>query len=399
MNGRVIKRTWKSRGPLGRKVKHVAFGYSVWIDGKRERIVKSTWTKEEAEKELAARILNVEQAAKRKAEPDVFTFGALTERYLAHKAATGKRAMRNDRGYVKAHLLPFFGTDTPVTDVTAEAIARYQAHRAAAIEARQRKHQRDVISYAACNREVAVLRHMLRLAKRWRLTVEVPEIDMLKEPEGRLRFLTEEEAVRLLDACSESRNPYLPAIVTVALHTGLRKGEILGLTWDRVDFSRGVVRVTRTKNGRSREIPMDQDVYEALSGLKGRQDIGLVFARQDGGAWGQIRTAFAVALRRAGIEDFRFHDLRHTAASHWTMRGASLKEVQELLGHQSITMTMRYAHLSPERLRTAVARLEGLGRSQAPESGTQVAQRDRIRGECLVSPCAPVAQVDRAAVS
>jgi len=343
-----------------------------------------------------ARVLNVEQAEKKRAEPEAVTFGALAERYLAHKAATGKRSMPNDRGYVSAHLLPFFGKDTPATEITAEAIARYQAHRAAAVEARQRKQERETISYAVCNREVAILRHMLRLARRWRLIAEVPEIDMLKEPEGRLRFLSEEEATRLLSACGESRNPYLPAIVTVALHTGLRKGEILGLTWDRVDFSRGVVRVIKTKSSRSREIPMDQDVYDALVALKGRQDLGLVFARGDGGAWGQIRTAFAVALRRAGIDGFRFHDLRHTAASHWTMRGASLKEVQELLGHKSITMTMRYAHLSPERLRTAVARLEGLGRPKAPSSGTQVAQSPVESSERLVSVHAPVAQLDRA---
>lgn len=386
MNGRVIKRTWRSREPLGRKVRHVAWGYSVWVNGQRERRYDSAWTHEDAEKELAGRVLNVEQDKKRKAEPEAVTFGALAERYLAHKAATGKRAMRNDRGYVKTHLLPFFGTATPVAEITAEAIARYQAHRAAAIETRQRKQGRETLSYAVCNREVAVLRHLLRLARRWRLIAEVPEIDMLKEPEGRLRFLSEAEITRLLAACSESRNPYLTAIVTVALHTGLRKGEILGLMWDRVDFSRGVLRVTRTKNGRSREVPMDQDVDDALVKLKGRQEIGLVFARGDGGAWGQIRTAFAVALRRAGVADFRFHDLRHTAASHWTMRGASLKEVQELLGHQTITMTLRYSHLSPERLRTAVARLEGLGRPQTASSGTQVAQSTVESLACVVNP-------------
>lgn len=372
--GRIIRRTWKSRGPLGRKVRHVAWGYAVWIDGTREKRSDSAWTRENAERALAARVLNVEQAEKRKAEPDAVTFGALTERYLAHKAATGKRSMPNDRGYVRKHLL-FFGADTPVGDVTAEAIARYQAHRAVAIEARQRARGRETVSFAVCNREVAILRHMLRLAKRWRLVSEVPEVDMLKEPEGRLRFLSEEEATRLLAACAESRNRYLPAIVTVALHTGLRKGEILGLTWDRVDFSRGVLRVTKTKNGRSREIPMDRDVYDALVTLKGRQDAGLVFARGDGEAWGQIRTAFDTALKRAGIDGFRFHDLRHTAASHWIMRGASLKEAQELLGHQSITMTVRYAHLAPERLRAAVARLEGLGRPKTPETGTTLEQR------------------------
>lgn len=188
MRGRVIRKIWKSLGPNGRKVKHVAHGYAVWVDGKRERRFDSAWTPEDAEKALAARVLNVEEAEQQKAAaPAAPSFGEVAERYLAHKAATGKRSMRNDRGFVRAHLLPFFGKDTPVTAITAEAIARYQAHRASAIKARQEKRQRETISYAVCNREVAVLRHLLRLAKRWRLIAEVPEIDMLKEPEGRLR--------------------------------------------------------------------------------------------------------------------------------------------------------------------------------------------------------------------
>jgi integrase len=104
-------------------------------------------------------------------------------------------------------------------------------------------------------------------------------------------------------------------------------------------------------------------VYEALVALEPEPEQrrqGRVFTRRDGAAWGQIRTAFTTAMRRAGIADFRFHDLRHTAASHMVMRGASLKEVQEVLGHRDFKMTLRYAHLSPSHLRSAVERLEGL---------------------------------------
>jgi len=109
-------------------------------------------------------------------------------------------------------------------------------------------------------------------------------------------------------------------------------------------------------------------VYDALVALQPEpaQRQGLVFARRDGAAWGQIRTAFATALERAGIKAFRFHDLRHTAASHLVMRGASLKEVQEILGHSDFKMTLRYAHLSPAHLRSAVDRLDGLAAFTSP---------------------------------
>src|SRR5215469_45511 len=110
---------------------------------------------------------------------------------------------------------------------------------------------------------------------------------MAKEPEGRLRFLSEEEAVRLLEACRTSQNPFLHAIVTLALHTGMRRGEILGLTWERVDFARGVIRLEETKSGRRREVPMNQAVYDALSALRGLKREGLVFRKRDGGGkWG-----------------------------------------------------------------------------------------------------------------
>jgi integrase len=178
--------------------------------------------------------------------------------------------------------------------------------------------------------------------------------------------------------------------VTLAVNTGMRKGEIMGLAWERVDFSRGVLLLEQTKSGRRREIPMNRAVYDALSGLPGLKTEGLIFRRKNGAAWGQIRTAFAGALTKAKIEAFRFHDLRHTYASWLVMRGRSLKEVQELLGHQEFSMTLRYAHLSPDRLREAV---------EAVNFSTKSAQSAVDSPQRRVNPYAPVAQVDRAAVS
>ena len=164
------------------------------------------------------------------------------------------------------------------------------------------------------------------------------------------------------------------------------------LEWARVDLSTSRLTLYRTKSGKPRGIPINRAVYDALVALQPEpaQRQGLVFARRDGAAWGQIRTAFATALERAAIKAFRFHDLRHTAASHLVMRGASLKEVQEILGHSDFKMT----------LRSAVDRLDGLGGHMnghiVLESETAQASAPRKSAENLQ---APVAQVDRATVS
>jgi integrase len=214
------------------------------------------------------------------------------------------------------------------------------------------------VTPATVNRELALLRHLLRLAEEWGYIAKAPRVRMGKESEGRLRFLSEDEAVRLLDRCRTSQNPYLSAIVTLALNTGMRRGEILGVTWERVDTARGVLLIDRTKSGRRREIPKNRAVYDALSALPGSKVEGLVFRKANGAAWGSIRTAFERACVEAKVVDFRFHDLRHTCASWLVMRSRSLKEVQALLDHETFAMTLRYAHLSPERLRSAVASRE-----------------------------------------
>ena len=147
--------------------------------------------------------------------------------------------------------------------------------------------------------------------------------------------------------------------MVIALNTGLRLGELLGLNWIYVDLSRGVIRLEITKSGRRREVPLNGDSYQALVSLTPKAE-GRVF-----------QTAYNNAVAIAKLDDVNFHTLRHTFASWAVMRGVSLKELQELLGHSSLAMTMRYAHLAPEHLRAAVSRLEGLTNSQRAETPTQ----------------------------
>ncbi len=184
---------------------------------------------------------------------------------------------------------------------------------------------------------------------------------------GRIKWLEPDEEVRLLAACARSRNPYLAKIVTVALETGLRRGELLDLTWDRVDLSRGVIRLELTKSGRRREVPMRQVVYDILAGLPGARE-GRVWPDAD------IRTAWDNAVIQAKLDDFHFHDAR--LPSWFVMRSGSIPALKEILGHATLGMTMRYAHLAPEHLRNEIAKTER--RPQPADASTQGSTQEPI---------------------
>jgi integrase len=362
---KVIKRTWKTG-----RTRHVAYGYTLQLGDKQVRKFDSAWTKDDARDAMAVRILEIEQAAAPEPPPPPKTFGQVADEYLEFKQAKGKKTLEDDRRHL-TRWRAALGAETPITAITGQQVAAYD--RARAVETSKLGR---TITPASVNRELAVLRHLLRLAEEWGYIPKAPRVRMGREPQGRLRYLEEPEAVRLLDACNATeeghpeklKHPYLGAIVTIALHTGMRRGEILGLTWERVDFARGVLKLELTKSGRRREVPMNQPVYAALTALPGPKTEGYVFRKGDGAAWGSIRTAFATACTEAKLDDFRFHDLRHTCASWLVMRGRSLKEVQEILGHQTFAMTLRYAHLSPDRLREAVASLESFSTQSAHEA-------------------------------
>ncbi len=365
----VIQRVWRS-GP--RRVKRLAWGYSVQVNGRQVRVTNQEWTEEDAEKALAARLLGLTPAPK--TPGGMLTLGTMAETYLRQKEADGKRTLRNDR-LVVAHLLTAFGQETPLRDLTAARIQDYSAER---LTAKSERLGRPVTP-ATVNREVSILRCLLRMAQERGDLERVPRIRLTREPEGRLRFLTEPEANRLLASCRAPKrveqSPHLPAIVTVALNTGMRKGEILGLAWERVDLARGVLLLEKTKTNKRREIPMNRAVYDVLAEIRARQakqddgdPSGVVFRRSAGRAWGSFRRAFERAVETAKLEDFHFHDLRHTFASWLVMRGRPLKEVQELLGHRTLAMTVRYSHLSPDRLRDAVASLDDFSTTSAQRS-------------------------------
>jgi integrase len=363
---KIIRRAWRSPGPLGRKVKHVAYGYQLMVNGTRERKVSSDWlTEQDAMTALSERLKAVD--AGQLTRPAARIFGALVDEYLAYKRDHGKRSVEDDERILKRALLPVLGVGTPVRTIGGPMIAQYERTRA------------GQVSPSTVANELSLLRHCLRLARRWGYITTVPEIVLPKRPEGRLRYLDAAEIGKLVKACRESRNRYLGAAVVLALHTGMRKGEILGLEWERVDLSTARLTLVQTKSGKPRGIPMGGAVYEALIALQpdATRRVGRLFPTGNDRRGSQIRKAFEKAMTRAGITGFRFHDLRHTAASHLVMRGATLQEIKEILGHSDIRMTLRYAHLSPAHLRSAVERLEGL--TAAPARGADGA-RDGTSG-------------------
>lgn len=217
-------------------------------------------------------------------------------------------------------------------------------------------------SPASVVRYLAVLSHAFSVAVReWGWTEDNPVLKVKKptEPRGRVRFLSDDERATLLNACRESSNPWLYLAVVVALSTGMRKGELMGLTWKDVDLQAGRVVLHDTKNGERRVVPL---AGPALALLKDhakvrRLDTDLLFPGQRKDTPVDLRTPWETALKRAGIEDFRWHDLRHSTASYLAMNGASLTDIAEVLGHKTLAMVKRYAHLSEAHTASVVERM------------------------------------------
>lgn len=176
-------------------------------------------------------------------------------------------------------------------------------------------------------------------------------------PLGRARCLTPDERDRLLTACQRSRNTLLYLAVLLALATGARKTELLSLRWASVDLTQGMLRFTRTKNGTRRSAPVTGLAFQVLrQHAEQRAVSGLVFPGQ-GAAPMHVDYPFRIAVKRAGIEDFHFHDLRHTFASYLAMSGASDLEMARLLGHQSMQMVKKYVHFGGAHLISVAAKM------------------------------------------
>jgi integrase len=316
-----------------------------WYQGRRYR-EKGGRTKREALDALAtvrADILRGEFRIKKQAK---VRFDVYSERYMKEYSIPKKRSWRRDKASLVS-LRPFFGS------ISMGKINRFL------IEQYQAKRTEGGLKPGTVNRETALLSHIFTRAVEEGIVQNNPVrlVKPLKVNTIMNRFLSSEEIARLLDASSDEFRP----VVFTAVNTGMREGELLALKWANVDLTKGVIRVTQTKSGKDRWIPINDHLREVLAGLKGASSSEYVFAsKRTGTRVKKIESAWKGALRRSGIAPCRFHDLRHAFASHLVASGADLVTVKELLGHQDIRMTMIYAHTAPQYKREAVARLNGL---------------------------------------
>lgn len=214
---------------------------------------------------------------------------------------------------------------------------------------------------ATCNRYLQCLGHAFNIAiNEWGWAEDNPirKIKRLPEPRGRERFLSDEERERLLEACRASTDRRIYPLVVTALCTGARAGELLQLRWPHVDFERGLAIFYETKNDDRRAVPLTGPALEVLGEMARvrRVDTNRVFASRMGLPKFPQR-AWEEALRAAQIDDFRFHDLRHSAASYLAVSGATLAEIADVLGHKTLAMVKRYSHLTEQHTSEVVARM------------------------------------------
>ena len=217
------------------------------------------------------------------------------------------------------------------------------------------------MSNARVNRYLAGLSSAITTAvNEWHWIEDNPvkKIKRLKEPKERVRFLDENERKKLLTACRESKNKDLYLAVVLSLSTGARRMEIWSLKWSDVNLEEGILIFEKTKNDQRRSVPISGHALDLLKKKNKKRFLAspLIFPSSvDPSKPFDFRRPFMMALKSSQIKHLRWHDLRHTAASYMVQSGVSLKIVGEILGHRDLSVTQRYAHLSPEHLRESIS--------------------------------------------
>ena len=286
--------------------------------------------------------------------PPIPTFAAFSTEWLETYVRTNNKpsVQESEARTLKTHLVPFFGR-MRLDSIDPAHIEQYKASKL-----------NVGLKAKTINNHLGVLAKCLNTAVEWKRCPTPVRAKRLRMPATPFKFLTPEESSRLLASWGSIE---WQAMAQVALHTGLRLGELFGLRWQDIDIENRQLTVRQSivngvvgvpKNYRERTIPLTVDAMAAIANLPRRGD--LVFTRKDGGALsrGMSQNAIKHACRRAGIQQIGWHVLRHTFASHLAAGGTPITSIQTLLGHANIAMTMRYTHTSPSALRDAVAILE-----------------------------------------
>ena len=312
-------------------------------DGSRKReVVKNAQSRAEAVLGLQKKISEIFDTQHTPQRTKNVNFEEFSRLYLENYAKLNKKSWKCDAYALGAHLVPYFGK-FKLSEITPLLIERYRGER---LRAGVRK--------SSTNRELALLKKMFNLAIDWEYARENPvrKVRLFSEKDNlKQRVISEEEERRLLE---ESTDHLRPIIIT-ALNTGMRKNEILSLSWKQVDLKLRLIHVLKTKSGKNRIVPINDVLLDVLRELKIRSKSDYVFANpQTGRPFKSVRHSFENACRRAGIRDLRFHDLRHTFSCRMIQRGCDIETLRDLLGHHSITVTQRYIHTNLGRKREAV---------------------------------------------
>lgn len=298
-------------------------------------------------------------------------FSGFAKHWLdVHVAANCKPSYhRSTEQTLRVHLVPFFG-DADLRAITVELVEQYKAAQVKASAPPK-----------SINNRLGVLGSMFTAAVRWKYADLNPvhEVRPMKVPDAVISFWTPDQSEAFLAAALRVRPGWHPFFLC-ALRTGLRLGELVALQWGDLDLVKGQVHVRRSwthgklgtpKSGRSRIVPASPELVEAFKAHR-HLNGDLVFCKPEGGYLdrNKVKHPFWTCTRAAGLPEIRIHDLRHTFASQLVMRGVPLNAVKELLGHATIEMTMRYAHLAPGASSAYVALLDGGDRLAGRDPGS-----------------------------
>jgi len=273
------------------------------------------------------------------------TFDEFGKRYMDHAKANKRSWLRDEQMY--RNLKEFFGSERQLTDFNPADIEGYKLHR------------KKEVSGSTVNRELALLKRMFNLAIDWKLFRDhnpVRKVRFFRELNTGTRVVSPEEEKKLLLNAA----PYLQDMIRFDLNTGLRIGEVFTLRWSNVDFERSILNVFAPKTLKTRVVPINSDARRVLEAWAlGRKNEFVFYNLETGKPFVDLKAGFAKACRKAGITGVTWKTLRHTFASRLVNRGVDIVTVQQLLGHFSVTVTMRYTHTNLDSKHTAVARLEG----------------------------------------
>lgn len=284
--------------------------------------------------------------------------------WSTYPAAAGNShtTVREKRSHLDRHLLPFFGS----TRLDAITLALLQRFVAAMVRKTKGKIGKKTLSPKRVKNVLATLRKALVSAHEWEVIDKLPKFPKIRTPEADFDFFTREESALVIGA---ARDPFERALLLFAFHTGARAGEQIAFEWGDLDLrnrfvclrrssTHGIVRDT-TKSGKPRKVPLTATLETALTAIRHARG-PLVFCREDGSPltlW-MLHERLWSACRRAGLRRIRWHDCRHSFASQLVIAAAPLRQVQEWLGHSTVLMTMRYAHLAPGGGREFLTALE-----------------------------------------